>query len=221
MATLTFTPDPVNNGQQVVVDGDGFAASSFVTLSLVAPGGISMSFDVATDEDGSFASTDEANPATATLTSDATIPTADDTVVIDSVTYTFKASPGATANEVKLGANAAAALANLKKAINLTGVAGTDYGSATVIHPTVKATTLTATTLKLVAKTGGTAGNALASTEGSTHLSFGDTTFVDTGSAATGKSQFRFTPGTSGKWVLTATDGVDTATAELQVWHSG
>lgn len=116
--------------------------------------------------------------ATATLTSDATIPTAADTVTIGAVTYTFRAAPTTVANEVKLGASAAASLTNLKAAINQTGVSGTDYGSATVIHPTVTAGTLTATTLVLTAKTVGVAGNALASTETSTHLSFAGATFA-------------------------------------------
>jgi len=118
--------------------------------------------------------------ATATLTSDATIPTNNDTVTIGAVTYTFKTAlsgGGTVANEVLLGANAAAALTNLKAAINLTAGAGTTYGSGTVIHPTVVAGTLTATTLLLTAITAGTGGNSLVSTETSTHLSFAGGTF--------------------------------------------
>ncbi len=108
-----------------------------------------------------------------TLTSDATIPTANDTVTIGSVTYTFKASVTTTANEVDLGATAAEALENLKAAVNAGAGAGTLYGSLTVANPDVVATTLTATTLKLVSRVPGTVGNFIPTTEAGSHTSFG------------------------------------------------
>lgn len=124
--------------------------------------------------------TGELTAASATLTSTGTAPANNDTVTIGAVTYTFKTAltgGGATANEVLIGASASIALDNLKSAINLTAGGGTTYGSATVIHPTVTASTKTATTLLLVAKTSGTGGNSLASTETSAQLSFGGATF--------------------------------------------
>lgn len=61
----------------------------------------------------------------------ATNPTADDTVTINSVVFKFVASP-ADAGDVKIGANAAATLANLVKAINGTGAGdNSDYTQLT------------------------------------------------------------------------------------------
>jgi hypothetical protein len=74
-----------------------------------------------------------------------------ETVTIGSRTYTFKTALTAstTANEVLIGANAAASLQNLADAINGTGTAGTQYGSQTPVNEQVTATndatTLTAT----------------------------------------------------------------------------
>lgn len=56
----------------------------------------------------------------------ATNPTADDTVTVKGVTFTFKAAPAA-AGEVDLGANADASRANLAAAINGGSGAGTTY----------------------------------------------------------------------------------------------
>lgn len=126
--------------------------------------------------------------AIGTLTSDATNITADDTVTIGLVVYTFKASVTTTANEVKVGADAAASLANLKAAINASDA--TVHGSLTVANPHVVATTLTATTLKVVAKVPGVIGNVIGTTEASTHLSWGGTVLAGgTGSIYTAISQ--------------------------------
>jgi len=214
MATITATPSSLSEGKPVVISGSGFDASTVVKVSVPA---LSFESEIVSDAAGFFGTDDIADHATALLTSDATNVTADDTVVIGSVTYTFKAAPTTVANEVKIGADAAATLANLKKAINLTGVSGTDYGSATVIHPTVTASTLTATTLLLYAKTGGTGGNSLASTEGSTHLAFGDTVFAG-GSAASGVSAVIITPNDEGTYTVTATDGTNSASTSFVVW---
>ena len=105
-----------------------------------------------------------------TLTSDATAPSDTDTVTIDTKTYTFKTTLTPTEGEVLIGANAAAALDNLKSAINHTGTPDTDYSCAAV-HPTVTATTNTDTTQIVQAKTKGVAGNSIAFEEASTHLS--------------------------------------------------
>lgn len=56
----------------------------------------------------------------------ATQPTADDTVSINGVTFTFVASPSA-AGDIDLGANVDATRVNLAACINETGTAGTDY----------------------------------------------------------------------------------------------
>ena len=221
-AELLLSDDTPSVGDEVLISGQGFLPEVALTLTAIGPDGNTLTADFTTDPAGDFAVTDAPDKATATLTSDATNVTANDTVTIGAVTYTFKAAPTTVANEVKIGATAADTLANLKKAINLTGVAGTDYGSLTVIHPTVEAGVITATTLKLAAKTGGTAGNALVSTEASTHLSFGDTTFVDTGAAAVaGSEQFKLFVGKVGTWTITGTDGTNTARKRFSVWSRG
>lgn len=118
--------------------------------------------------------------AAQTLTSDATAPSDGDTVTIDTVTYTFKTAltiPN-VAYEVLIGASAAAALDNIKSAVNLTDNTGTVYSANTLIHPTVTATTNTNTTQVFAAKVPGTAGNAIATTEASSHLSFGAATLA-------------------------------------------
>lgn len=118
--------------------------------------------------------------ATGTLTSDTTNVTEDDTVTIGDVVYTFKdtLSDPEVANEVLIGASAAATLDNLKAAINNTGTAGTDYSSNTPIHPTVTATTNTDTTQVVEAKTYAYTNGSVATTEASSHLSWGAATLA-------------------------------------------
>lgn len=103
---------------------------------------------------------------------------ADETVTVDEVVYTFKATPSA-ANEVDIGTDDEATILNLVAAINLSGTAGTEYGTGTVIHPTVSAAA-SANTMVATAKTPGTAGNAIASTEATAQGSWGATTLGDT-----------------------------------------
>lgn len=114
--------------------------------------------------------------ASVLLTSDATAPANNDTVTVGGVTYTFKTTLTPAANEVLINTTAAAALTNLKRAITLTGTAGTDYGSATVLNPLVTGGTLTTTTLLITATDLTASGTALAATETSAHLSFDEPT---------------------------------------------
>lgn len=117
--------------------------------------------------------------STATLTSDETAPGDGDTVTLGTKTYTFKtvlSTEPAVEGEVLIGASAAAALDNLKAAVNHTGTPGTDY-TCEAAHPDIEATTNTDTTQVFVARVAGEAGDALASEEDSDHLAFGDTTF--------------------------------------------
>lgn len=115
--------------------------------------------------------------AQATLLSDATAPSDGDTVLIGAATYRFKTSLVA-AYDVLIGISASVALDNLKSAINGTAGAGTTYGTGTAAHPLVQATTKTATTLLLIARTPGIGGNAITVSETSSHLSVGSTTLT-------------------------------------------
>jgi hypothetical protein len=123
--------------------------------------------------------------ATGTLTSDATNVSDGDTVTIDTVVYRFK-NTLAQAFDVKIGADAAGSLVNLKKAINGSGISGTDYYAGTTTHNSVIATTITATTLVVQSLLLGTGGNSIATTETSSHLSWGGATLAS-GTGATGK----------------------------------
>lgn len=110
-----------------------------------------------------------------TLTSDGTVPTAADTVVVGSVTYTFRASVSTTANEVKIGSGGSAVadtMTALAAAINAGAGSGTTYGSLTVVNPDVYATS-DATHVYVFSKVPGTVGNFIPTTETSSHLSFG------------------------------------------------
>lgn len=145
--------------------------------------------------------------ATGTLTSDTTAPGDGDTVTIGTTVYTFKLVLTGAAYEVLIGASAAAALDNLKSAVNGTAGAGTTYGTGTVAHPTVAAVTNTNTTQLFVARTGGTAGNSIATTETSAHLSFGATTLASGASAGATRNMFGLViTGTTAGGVETFTD---------------
>lgn len=106
--------------------------------------------------------TGNSNPA---VTTDAA------TFTLDTVTYTavltLAESLGLTAvaNQVLWVTSEAVFLDNIKKAINATGIAGTDYSTGTTEHPTVQATTNTNTVQTIVAKKIGTGGNSIATTE--------------------------------------------------------
>lgn len=112
-----------------------------------------------------------------TLTSDGVVPSDGDTVTVGSTVYTFR-NVITLPFDVYIGTTAAEALDNLYAAVNLTAGAGTKYGTGTTAHPTVSATTNTNTTQRFTAKINGTSGNAIATTETSSHLSFGAATLT-------------------------------------------
>lgn len=114
--------------------------------------------------------------AESVITSDATAPADGSEIVIGSRTYIAKTALTGAADEILIGASAAEFLDNLKSAINASAGAGTTYGTGTVAHADVVATDNTDTTQKIVARTPGTAANALATTTDDAHLSWADTT---------------------------------------------
>lgn len=218
-ATLAFTPAKPNQGQEVIIQGRDFVPSVAGLLTVVSPKGEVTTYDITTDVSGDFATTDEANPASTTITSSGVEVTANDTVTIDGVVYTFKASVTTTANEVKMGGTAALTLANLKKAINLSGVGGTDYGSLTVIHPTVEAQALTATVLTVVAKTPGTGGNSLVIAKSAVTLTV-VSPFAGGTALIAGQEVVRIYPQNEGIYTVTFADGTNSVVMPVQVWKS-
>lgn len=115
-----------------------------------------------------------------------------ETVTIDSKTYTFQTTLTNTDGNVQIGATLLDSLTNLMKAINLTGTGGVEYAALTTLHPTVTALSVAVDTLIVRAKTGGTGGNALATTETSTVLAWTGTT-LSGGAAGPTLKQVRFT----------------------------
>jgi hypothetical protein len=119
-------------------------------------------------------STSQGVYATATVTADSIDD--GDTVTIDGRTYTFQTSLVDEADNVLIGASDAAALDNLKSAINATAGAGTTYGTGTVAHASVNATTNTDTTQVIQADVSGSAGNSIAVSASDASLVWGTAT---------------------------------------------
>lgn len=115
--------------------------------------------------------------AAGVLTSNGTNVTDNDTATLGSTVYRFK-NTMAAAYDVQIGSSAANTLANLRLAILATGVSGTNYYAATLVHPTVTVTAITSTTLVVAAITAGSAGNSIATTDTAATLSWGAVTLT-------------------------------------------
>jgi hypothetical protein len=113
------------------------------------------------------------------------VTTAAATVTIGSRTYTFvdvlsetNAPAAAIANQVLFGADSAAALDNLKLAINAGATVGTNYSTGTAVHADVEATTNTNTAQTVSTLVKSTAGNSIATTETLTNGEWGASTLT-------------------------------------------
>ncbi len=112
---------------------------------------------------------DELPNATLTFTG---IPANNETVVIGTVTYTWKTTLTPAANEVLRGASAAECAENLTYAINdESAYEGTKYGTGTAPNPHVSAELPTSTTVKVTGYSMSDAGLALSENSGSTSWS--------------------------------------------------
>lgn len=135
------------------------------------------------------------------------------TVTINGTVYRFKALGSISqANDVVIGADALGSLQNLKKAINGSGIAGTNYYTGTVAHATVTAGTISQTstpTLTVYAKASGTGGNAITTSPTSTgSLSFGASA-LSGGTAQGAADAFGYASGTDKGWFnLLTSEGV-------------
>lgn len=158
---------------------------------------------VATTETCANASFPDTTLGGGTGASDAGVTTGAATVTIGAITYTvvdaLSETYGATAvpYQVLKGANEAAMIANLKKAINLTGTTGSEYSTGTAIHPQVRCTASDATTLTVKGIVVGTSLNTVATTETMANTGWADTTL----GGGTGSSDA----------------GIDTATATITI----
>ncbi len=92
-------------------------------------------------------------------------PTAGETITIGTKTYSFVASLVTnTDGQIVIGGNVAATRANVMAAINLSGLPGSQYATATSLNGDVEATAIIGNDVIVTAKVGGTAGNSIAST---------------------------------------------------------
>lgn len=130
--------------------------------------------------------------ATGVLTASGAISNSE-VVRIGDVYYSFQDSgldtgspAGTSGNPWKVFRTGTAAddLATLRKAINGTGVAGTDYSTALTAHTLVTATGATATTLTITANAQGPAGNGITTTETGANLAWGGGTTTGGGTTA-------------------------------------
>lgn len=125
---------------------------------------------------------------------------------------TMSGGVASVANEVKVGADAATSLDNLKAAVNGDAAGkGVTYSYATVASTELEATTNTDTTQLFVALTAGEAGNSLASTETAAQLSFGAATL--TGGVTASSANADVTAGNISSHAFTVTSVLTTAAA--------
>jgi hypothetical protein len=118
-------------------------------------------------------------PASGTLTWDnAAGPSDGDTVTIGGKVYTFKTTLTPTEGQVLLNGGGDAALLNLIRAINHTGTPDTDYKCAAANTQVTAAASVTSHQFAVTAITSGVAGNAIATTDRSAHLSWGAATLT-------------------------------------------
>jgi len=88
--------------------------------------------------------------------------TAADTITIAGVVYTLRATVGATANEVKIGATATATSQNLLDCVNANPAqSGVTFGSATVRNPEARGLKIVGATVTLQSGVPGQVGNRI------------------------------------------------------------
>ena len=161
-ATLEASYQPILNDALL-----GAASQAPSDQGLLTPGGqIVYDMDVGLRDFliEQFMGTYADGKASVNLTVD-TNPTNGDTMTLGAKTYTFETTLTDVDGNIQIGGSTAATQANIVAAINLTGTPGTDYAASMTIHPTVTAAAFAANVAAITAKTGGTAGNSIVSTE--------------------------------------------------------
>jgi hypothetical protein len=118
-------------------------------------------------------------PASSTITIDAATDVADgDTITIGGIPYRFKNTLAQAYDVKRDGTTTANTLDALIKAINGTGVVGTDYFTGTLKHPKVHAGTQTAHVVPITAWDAGPVGNTITTTTTSARLTLPGATFA-------------------------------------------
>jgi hypothetical protein len=150
--------------------------------------------------------------ATETLTT-SSIPLNNETVTIAGKVYTYKTAAPALNGDVLIGASQATAMENLRRAINLDGVGGTNYALIMSLNPSVSATD-TGTTVVVTAFYNGTYGNSIALAEGLTNGSWGGAATSLSGGTGENYQGVDEVPGVS-------TDRVEANVANLKDTYGG
>ncbi|MBP9701399.1 MAG: hypothetical protein KBD47_00260 [Candidatus Pacebacteria bacterium] len=92
-------------------------------------------------------------------------PSVGETITLGIKTYSFVASLVTnTDGQIVIGASVAATRANIMAAVNLSGLPGSQYATATSLNGDVEVTSISGNDIFFTAKVGGTAGNSIAST---------------------------------------------------------
>lgn len=120
--------------------------------------------------------------------------------------------------QVLVGADDEESLENMRKALNNTGIAGTDY-SSTIGGPNtqVEATSSDATTLELRARDRGTGGNSIATVVTGSDLAFGNATL--TGGGSDTLNGVSIPDGSGASSVATLDQFVAVVTSNSQKWY--
>lgn len=180
--TALSIPFEVSQGQTKVFNLDRWA---FPQYSIQMVGGLTATVEVSLNRPNQNAGVVGSIAASGLLTSTGVFVDTQE-VVLGSTTYLTETVFTDTADSVLIGASAAATLSNLVAAITGGAGEGTLYGTGTVINPDATASVISATTMLAVAKLGGTAGNAIASTETQTNASWSAATLLGGLAATTG-----------------------------------
>lgn len=104
------------------------------------------------------------------------LPLDGETVTIDGKVYTFQDTLTEADGNVHIAGDASDSIDNLIAAINLGAGAGTDYATATTLHPTVSGAAGAGDTMDATAKSRGVAGNSIATVTNLTNGSWGAAT---------------------------------------------
>src|SRR3989344_2654279 len=92
-------------------------------------------------------------------------PSAGETITLGTKTYSFVASLVTnTDGQIVIGGNTAATRANVMAAVNLSGLPGSQYASATSLNADVEVALISGNDIIFTAKVGGTSGNSIVST---------------------------------------------------------
>jgi hypothetical protein len=128
--------------------------------------------------------TGNSNPA---VTSDAALITLGNRVYTATLELSETSGATAVADQILWVTSEAVFLDNIKKAVNGSGIAGTDYSTGTTPHTQVVATTNTNTVQTFVSRLLGTVGNSYATSDTLANYAF-TSTVMASGAGATGKT---------------------------------